>query len=116
MSQVLSLSRREPLSDFKGIAKTLSEQSDSELVSVFRVSSDSIVICMEKYFLRTDSYAACTVVLEILDDGTKATVVGFGGGERLWMAGEQFYNVSLGANASLAHEAASVLREYYDFE
>lgn len=42
MSQVLSLSRREPLSDFKGIAKTLSEQSDSELVSVFRVSSDSI--------------------------------------------------------------------------
>lgn len=28
MSQVLSLSRREPLSDFKGIAKTLSEQSD----------------------------------------------------------------------------------------
>lgn len=27
MSQVLSLSRREPLSDFKGIAKTLSEQS-----------------------------------------------------------------------------------------
>ena len=71
MSQVLSLSRREPLSDFKGIAKTLSEQSDGGRLWWRR---------------------------------------------RLWTVGERFYNVSLGANASLAHEAASVLREYYDFE
>lgn len=67
-------------------------------------TADVLLLALERYYMRNNSAACLTI--QIIDDGQiqKAIVIGSGGGEGI-------FNLSWGANAGFANDAADILRE-----
>ena len=105
MAEVGYFTRKDPIKNFYEISNSISVKCDGEGVIANPVGKDAFVICIEKFFFRNSSYAALTVILENINGGSKASVVGFGGGEG-------FLNISMGANLEFANMAAEVLSEF----
>ena len=108
MAEVGYFKRKEPIKNFYEISSSISAKCEGVGVIANPVGKDAFVICIEKYFFRNSSYAALTVILENVSGGSKASVVGYGGGEGL-------FNISLGANLDFADMAAEVLVTEFGF-
>ena len=108
MAEVGYFTRKEPIKNFYEIYNSISYKCEGEGVIANPVGKDAFVICIEKYYLRNGSYAALTVILENVSGGSKASIVGYGGGEGI-------FNFSLGANLDFADAAAEVLVTEFDF-
>ena len=105
MSQSISLKGNEK-SNILYAADDLYRKMSGELVDRTEKNINNgkiILMIFEKYFYRTGSYAALTIMLT--DDGNQkeAEITGFGGGAGL-------LNISWGANEKLASEAEEILR------
>ena len=108
MSNVITLFRNEPIYDYRALVDCLGALCGGSIVSVVPVSNNGLVVCMEQYYFRNDSYASITMVFENFNDGNRATIVGFGGGDGV-------LNFSFGANYDYAFGAANVLRSRYGY-
>ncbi len=105
MSKVIIQFLDEKIEDYDKIVGSLLAESESELVKIVPVGKDVVVVCLEKYYARNGSYASLTVILENVEGGNLATVIGYGGGEGI-------FNDSLGANSKFADKAAEILGSY----
>lgn len=105
MPKVITHFLNEKIEDYNKIVGSLVAECEAELVKIVPIGKDATVICLEKYYLRNGSYASLTVVLDNQEDGNRATVVGYGGGEGI-------FNDSLGANSRFADKASEILKSY----
>ncbi len=105
MSKIIVQFLNEKVEDYNKIVGSLLAESEAELVKIVPVGKDATVICLEKYYARNGSYASLTVILENVEGGNLATVIGYGGGEGI-------FNDSLGANSKFADKAAEILNSY----
>ncbi|MBQ7888343.1 MAG: hypothetical protein IJ356_01135 [Erysipelotrichaceae bacterium] len=101
----MKMKSSESLSDIaSALRSTLVGFNDYTLVCHQERMNQSVLLCFERYYRRTQSFAALTILL--CDDGEYQTadVVGSGGGEgRL--------NISWGSNDAIVFRAVKLLEE-----
>ncbi|WP_425539294.1 DUF6054 family protein [Microaceticoccus formicicus] len=88
------------------LSAILENQIGADLITkTGRVAGDLTVIlmCFEKFYFRTGSYAGLTIMLSESPEEQIADVVGFGGGDGI-------FNISWGANRNFAERAAEIIR------
>lgn len=89
------------------LSALLEKQIGADLITkTGRVAGELSVIlmCFEKFYFRTGSYAGLTIMLSESPMEQIADVVGFGGGDGI-------FNISWGANRNFAERAAEIIRE-----
>ena len=64
----------------------------------------AVLLCFEQYYFRCSNYVSLSIMLTENEECQEAVVVGFGGGGGL-------FNVSLGANKSIAANAVNCLAQ-----
>ena len=109
MSSVINLYRSEPMREFDKLQNMLVDTTLSTLAASCPVGTDSYMICIEKYYVRNNNFAALTLVIENSAQGSKAKIIGFGGGGGV-------LNFDYGANSNYAKKCAEILVKFFDFK
>ena len=105
MAEIIYLRNGDYINNYNEIPEYLANQCGAEIVGAEPIVN-GVVICLEKFYFRNKSYAALTVIIQNESTGSRATLIGSGGGEGL-------FNISWGANSDFAVSAANALNTRY---
>lgn len=95
-------------SGIRNLADILKREIGADLISEnCQEFSDGAVIllCFEKFYFRTGSYASLTIQLTERNSQQTADIIGYGGGAGL-------FNISYGSNSDFAGSAKKTLMRY----
>jgi hypothetical protein len=93
------------IADFDGLSECLAFECEAEVVAVVNISN-GVVVCLEKMYFWEQSHVSLTVIIENLTEGSKATIVGSGGGDGI-------LNINYGNHYEFVTSAVNALGAHY---
>lgn len=105
MAEVKYMVDGDYIADFDGMSKCLAFECEAEVVAVENIAN-GVVVCLEKIYFLDQPHVSLTVIIENSTDGSKATIIGSGGGDGI-------LNINYGNHYEFVTSAVNALGAHY---